>query len=198
MLLYCRVFPPYPVCMTGKFGSKGGAMAPAAVDEDRDKLVESYLREMSMATNLNTPGLSREALEETGEGDEEEEEDGADLPGEDQINEMMAHSEAELQIYRQIDEERAARRALLPTHPPPPLMIGEETPHWLQPHHWTSKNTLLLDALTKDSADKVSKKTGVYIDTTAADLAEQAKGRKRKEVCIYCIVQYILFIIYIP
>lgn len=118
------------VVEAGKFNRDKGSLSGNA-DKDRKEMMESLLNELA-----------------SGEGGDEEEEEA--VPDDDQINEMMASSPEELELYRRMDLEREQERqrkwkdslilAGKPVVPiPTALMLATESPTWLVPTLWTNK-----------------------------------------------------------
>jgi hypothetical protein len=129
----------------GKGGGPGGAGGGGGDDEESNReMMESLLKEWSAG------GAEAEATED---GEVED----AEVPDDEQINEMMSIHDSELVLYQKMDKERAEQRATewkrkmelkgLKGSAMPPLpaaLMGEdEKPPWLQPHSWIHKHAMI-------------------------------------------------------
>ena len=116
---------------------------------------------------------------EGGEEGEVEEDHEAEVPDDDQINEMMSTHDSELLIYQQIDREKRILKEKQwsdylkrlprgsPKLPMPPALMGAlEKPLWLSAASWSHKHSQL-DSIMMGDGD------GTFIP--------QKKGKKRKD-----------------
>jgi hypothetical protein len=110
----------------------------------------------------------------------------ADVPDDEQLNEMMASYEGELMLYQLLDRTSAR------THSKPALMAANEVPAWLGEECWPSKYRQLMQGMMsvlepnakqgkkRDCADMESWDEGSML---SEDLpAAESSLRKRKEI----------------
>lgn len=168
--------------------SGANAMGKHIENPDKDIVMKSLLHEMNsntgVSSNVVLPSMngSGGGGGEDGDDEEEDEEEASDLLSEELLNEMMATSEGELELYRRMDLEQLPSKR-------PPLMTGEETPAWLMPHHW-AKNAQLLDCMRQDSAEaagtagpkKLGRKKGGLVDEDDGFFSGGKVMRKRKDL----------------
>lgn len=114
------------VVEAGKFNSRG-----AGTPEENKEMMESLLREWSSGgAEAAADGVSGSTEDfDSYAGD-------ADVPDDEQLNEMMASYEGELLLYQQVDAQRSAKR---PNSGKPPLMGANEIPPWLLETNWPTK-----------------------------------------------------------
>lgn len=122
--------------------------------EDNNKeMMESLLKEW--ITNGAQPTSSSELTDES------------DVLDEDQINEMMATYDGELELYRSMDRTRNDTGGLLPL---------SETPYWLSNESCIPKCSWLFFPQCSDETSQV-------MEVVDGDFQHGKQLRKRKEVC---------------
>jgi SNF2 family DNA or RNA helicase len=159
------------VVEAGKFNNKAAGVNDEA--ESNKAMVESLLKEWSAGGGAPEGGTA-----EGVEDGEVEEEPEAEVPDDDQINEMMSTHDSELLIYQQMDRERRILKEKqwadwmkkqpkgTPKTPMPPALMGAlEKPLWLQASSWSHKHSQL-DSIMMGDGD------GTFIP--------QKKGSKKK------------------
>ena len=148
--------------------------------DDRREMMETLMREWSGEVNEEEAGLE------------------SDVPDDDQINEMMACSDVELELYQRMDTERERQRvehwqAIHGPHSPPPprLMEANAYPSWITPELWMPTNAALVEPMMSVAIEGDKKRKADYYEdiegetiesVTGTEEAEEVSTRKRKSV----------------
>lgn len=142
------------VVEAGKFNARGSTNL-----DDNKELMESLLKEYS-------EGGAEVKFHQSNSHDYEGHNDDEDVPDDDQLNEMMATYDGELELYQSIDCQRAQDRELLGEVPT--LMGADEIPPWLSESCWPQKYAVLMNDM-------------MTIEASLTNKLPKKKGRKRKE-----------------
>ena len=167
------------VVEAGEFNLKSTNRA-GEMPDDRREMMETLMREWSGEANEEEAGLE------------------SDVPDDDQINEMMACSDVELELYQRMDAERERFRVQQwqamhgpQSSPPPRLMEAHAYPSWITPELWMPTNAALVEPMMSMAAEGDKKRKADYYEdiegetiesVTGTEEAEEVTTRKRKSV----------------
>lgn len=163
------------VVEAGKFNSRS-----AGTLEENKEMMEALLREWSSGGVDNVGDVT------VGLGDAD-----ADVPDDEQLNEMMATYDGEMALYQEIDRQRIVNSSK------PALMNGNEIPPWLMETNWPSKYRQLMQSMMSPepsvkNAEKQMDGSLLFDGDDRSELSDEMNSvtvknvssalRKRKEV----------------
>ena len=167
------------VVEAGEFNMKS-TNRTGEMPDDRREMMETLMREWSGEANEEEAGLEN------------------DVPDDDQINEMMACSELELELYQRMDVEREQQRvkqwqAIHGPYsiPPPRLMEANGYPPWITHELWMPTNAALVEPMMSTIVEGERKRKADYYEDIEGETIESVTGtedadepltRKRKNV----------------
>ena len=179
------------VVEAGRFNVRSNTAATAAAAQENKEMMESLLKEWSTGANMSIgEGGTSDGGSEEGAGGY-----GADQQAEDdQINEMMAGSDAELLVYQALDvqyeKERAEKWRQLhgsgTAAPPIParLMESNEKPAWMTDDCWPTKYAMIMKDMMSTTTVALGSRQGLV-----AKLVKKKGRRKNADIALDLLQQ---------